>query len=61
MILRRLIPSLALLLPAAAALLRADEGMWLTNQLPHEKIKQRYNFDVTDAWMEPRPPLRRAL
>ncbi len=51
MLLRRLIPSLALLLPAAATL-RADEGMWLTNQLPREQLKQRYNFDVTDAWMD---------
>jgi hypothetical protein len=31
---------------------RADEGMWLFNQPPREILKQRYQFDPTDAWLE---------
>ncbi|HZR19484.1 MAG TPA: S46 family peptidase [Verrucomicrobiae bacterium] len=32
--------------------LRADEGMWLFNNPPRKLLKERYNFDVTDAWLE---------
>ncbi len=32
--------------------IRADEGMWLFNDPPKKLLKQRYGFDVTDAWME---------
>lgn len=28
----------------------ADEGMWLFNSLPKSQLKQKYNFDVNDAW-----------
>lgn len=30
---------------------RADEGMWLFNNVPRAEIKRKYNFDVTDAWL----------
>ncbi len=30
----------------------ADEGMWLFNAPPRALLKERYNFDVTDAWLE---------
>ena len=30
----------------------ADEGMWLFNNVPRADIKQRYGFDVTDAWLK---------
>ncbi len=30
---------------------RADEGMWLFNQPPRELLRQRYQFDATDAWL----------
>jgi len=30
----------------------ADEGMWLFNNVPRSEIKQRYGFDVTDAWLK---------
>ena len=30
----------------------ADEGMWLLNNVPRAEIKQRYGFDVTDAWLK---------
>src|ERR1044071_5798754 len=30
----------------------ADEGMWLFNDPPRKLLKERYQFDVTDAWLE---------
>ncbi len=30
----------------------ADEGMWLFNQPPREILKERYQFDATDAWLD---------
>src|SRR6266536_1728272 len=30
----------------------ADEGMWLFNQFPKGQLKQKYNFDVTDGFLE---------
>src|SRR5437763_3636889 len=30
----------------------ADEGMWLFNNPPRKLLKERYNFDATDAWLE---------
>src|SRR5215210_7816707 len=30
---------------------RADEGMWLFNNVPRAEIKRKYGFDVTDAWL----------
>src|SRR5204862_4709594 len=32
--------------------LRADEGMWLYNQPPRQLLRERHQFDATDAWME---------
>src|SRR2546430_9227355 len=32
--------------------LRADEGMWLFNNPPRKQLKEKYGFDVTDAWLE---------
>jgi hypothetical protein len=31
---------------------RADEGMWLLNNLPRELLKKKYDFDLTDAWRD---------
>jgi hypothetical protein len=31
---------------------RADEGMWLFNQPPREILRQRYQFEPTDAWLD---------
>ncbi|HZV36905.1 MAG TPA: S46 family peptidase [Verrucomicrobiae bacterium] len=31
---------------------RADEGMWLFNQPPREILRERYQFDATDEWLE---------
>jgi hypothetical protein len=41
--------SLFCLVLALAA--RADEGMWLFNQPPRDLLRQRYQFDATDAWL----------
>jgi len=32
--------------------IRADEGMWLFNQPPRELLRERYQFDPSDAWLE---------
>ena len=43
----RILLCLALALPALA-----DEGMWLFNQFPKDQVQQKYNFTVTDAFLE---------
>src|SRR5437867_5487714 len=43
---------LGLWLVGAGPGIRADEGMWLFNDPPRKLLKERYNFDVTDAWLE---------
>jgi len=30
----------------------SDEGMWLLNDPPGERLKEKYGFDLTDAWLE---------
>lgn len=30
----------------------ADEGMWLFNAPPRKLLKEKHNFDATDAWLE---------
>ncbi|MGH9651078.1 MAG: S46 family peptidase, partial [Terriglobales bacterium] len=49
MIRRSLALFLLLLLSAAAV---ADEGMWLFNAAPKKKIKAKYRFEPTDAWLD---------
>ncbi len=39
-----------LLLTALAA--QADEGMWLFNQPPRAMLRQRYQFEAADAWLD---------
>lgn len=29
-----------------------DEGMWLFNNVPKQALKDKYNFEPTDAWLE---------
>lgn len=41
---------LAAALLATAGAARADEGMWLLNKLPRERLKTTYDFEPTDAW-----------
>lgn len=42
----------ALLAFAAGTISRADEGMWLYSAPPRDQIKKKYNFELTDAWLE---------
>jgi S1-C subfamily serine protease len=30
----------------------SDEGMWLLNDPPRDRLKAQYGFDLTDAWLE---------
>src|SRR5262245_30419954 len=30
----------------------ADEGMWLLSDPPRGLLKQKYHFELTDAWLE---------
>ncbi len=41
-----------LLLALAAPLALADEGMWLYNAFPKEKVKARYGFLPTQEWLD---------
>jgi len=41
---------LILLVVATTAV--ADEGMWLFNRPPRQLLKQRYNFDPTQPWLD---------
>jgi len=41
-----------LLLVLVAMPVHADEGMWLLNDPPRQLLKDRHQFDLTDAWLE---------
>ena len=45
------IPWIPLLLIGPAALARADEGMWLFNDVPAQYLKTQYDFEPDDAWI----------
>ena len=36
----------------AAPTVRADEGMWTLDNVPRAAIKEKYGFEVTDAWLK---------
>lgn len=39
-------------LAAAFHPVRGDEGMWLLNKLPREQLKEKFDFEPTDEWIE---------
>ena len=43
---------LSLLFTAAGTTTHADEGMWLFNDAPRKLLRERHNFDASDAWLE---------
>jgi hypothetical protein len=43
---------LAALFCILACATRADEGMWLFNQPPRQLLRDRYQCDITDAWLD---------
>jgi Peptidase S46 len=47
---RRLVPAL-LTLGCLTMTAAADEGMWLLNDPPRQHLKEKYGFDLTDAWL----------
>ena len=40
------------LLSSLALPVAADEGMWLFNQCPKGRLKQKYSFDVSDGFLD---------
>jgi Peptidase S46 len=40
------------MLLAVAAVTFADEGMWLYNAFPKDKVKSRYGFEPTQPWLD---------
>jgi Peptidase S46 len=42
----------ALLLGFSAMPAISDEGMWLLNDPPRQRLKEKYGFDLTDDWLE---------
>jgi hypothetical protein len=47
----RFLVTFALFLCGWLPQLAADEGMWLLNQPPRALLKEKYDFDLTDAWL----------
>jgi hypothetical protein len=45
------LPATVLVLGSIAMPAPADEGMWLTNDPPKKLLKDKYGFDLTDAWL----------
>jgi hypothetical protein len=43
---------LAVLFGVSTLAVCADEGMWLFNQPPRSILRERYQFDATDGWLE---------
>src|ERR1700752_1398418 len=37
---------------ACSTIASADEGMWLYNEAPKDKIRAKYGFDVTRQWLD---------
>jgi hypothetical protein len=48
----RYLVSLPALILLALSSVRADEGMWLLNQPPRELLLKKYQFEITDAWLQ---------
>jgi len=44
--------NLAVLFFTVALRAQADEGMWLFNQPPRQILRERYQFEATDPWLE---------
>jgi hypothetical protein len=44
--------TMAVIVMASGVPVLSDEGMWLYNDPPRQILKQKYNFDPNDAWLE---------
>jgi Peptidase S46 len=50
---RRILPALSLLaFLLIGSLALGDEGMWLYNAFPKEKVKAKYGFEPSQAWLD---------
>src|SRR5579884_3869243 len=49
---RRLAVFLCTVLFATAPFALADEGMWLFNAFPKDKVKATYGFEPTQQWLD---------
>ncbi len=47
-----LVLTTSILLLLAAPAVHGDEGMWLFNNPPRDHLKKRYDFDVTQEWLD---------
>jgi len=47
-----LLLGITVLLMTPMSMLRGDEGMWLYNDPPRQRLKERYQFEPTDAWLK---------
>ena len=45
------LPAVILMFGGLAMAAPADEGMWLPNDPPRQLLKDKYGFDLTDAWL----------
>lgn len=43
---------IACMLLPLVSMVKADEGMWLFNEPPTKILKEKYNFDASNAWLE---------
>lgn len=46
------IMALTMALITGQSTVRADEGMWLYTDPPRRQLKEKYNFEPSDAWLE---------
>ena len=37
---------------SGVATVRSDEGMWLLNEPPRAVLKEKHQFELTDAWLD---------
>src|SRR6266545_2423981 len=49
---RRSFPASCLLIVLLSVFCFADDGMWLFNAFPKEKVKSKYDFLPTQAWLD---------
>src|SRR6266851_3105196 len=46
------LPTLLFFLGTSTMTSQADEGMWLLNDPPRDHLRDKYGFDLTEAWLE---------
>jgi len=49
---KRILSILLACIFASTTLATADEGMWLYNEAPKDKIKAKYGFELTQQWLD---------